>query len=128
MWAGAFLEGFDLRAPQIADLPWELLFVAYVWKARNISALNQSRVNASAQALQFCLSLYEPMEPPGLLHPWDSPGKNTGVGCSAFLQGIFLTQGLNLHLLGLLLRQVDSLPLVPPRKPIKAEYHPPSKP
>ena len=31
--------------------------------------------------------------------PWDSPGKNTGVGYHAPLQGIFLTQGLNLHLL-----------------------------
>ena len=30
-----------------------------------------------------------------ILCPWDSPGKNTGVGCSAFLQGIFLTQELN---------------------------------
>ena len=29
-----------------------------------------------------------------LLCPWDSPGKNTGVGCHAFLQGIFPTQGL----------------------------------
>ena len=29
----------------------------------------------------------------------DSPGKNTGVGCHALLQGIFLTQGLNLRLL-----------------------------
>ena len=28
----------------------------------------------------------------------DFPGKNTGVGCHAFLQGIFLTQGLNLCL------------------------------
>ena len=37
-----------------------------------------------------------------LLCPWDSPGKNTGVGCHALLQGIFLTQGLNLHLLCLL--------------------------
>ena len=26
------------------------------------------------------------------------PGKNTGVGCHALLQGIFLTQGSNLHL------------------------------
>ena len=26
---------------------------------------------------------------------WDSPGKNTGVGCNFLLQGIFLTQGLN---------------------------------
>ena len=36
-----------------------------------------------------------------------SPGKNTGVGCHALLQGIFLTQGLNL--LCLLHWQVDSL-------------------
>ena len=33
--------------------------------------------------------------PPGSLCPWDFPGKNTGVCCSALLQGIFLTQGLN---------------------------------
>ena len=32
-----------------------------------------------------------------LLCPWDSPGKNTGVGCHALLQGIFLTQGLHPH-------------------------------
>ena len=32
------------------------------------------------------------------LCPWDSVGKNTGVGCH-FLQGIFLTQGLNPRLL-----------------------------
>ena len=27
----------------------------------------------------------------GLLHPWNSPGKNTGVGCHFLLQGIFPT-------------------------------------
>ena len=27
--------------------------------------------------------------------PWDSPGKNTGVGCHFLLQGIFPTQGSN---------------------------------
>ena len=31
--------------------------------------------------------------------PWDFPGKNTGVGCHFLLQGIFLTQGSNSHLL-----------------------------
>ena len=36
------------------------------------------------------------------------PGKNSGVGCPFLLQGIFPTQGLNLHLLHW---QVDSLPL-----------------
>jgi len=30
------------------------------------------------------------------LCPWYSPGKGTGVGCYALLQGIFPTQGLNL--------------------------------
>ena len=34
-----------------------------------------------------------------LLCPWDSLGKNTGVGCYFLLQGIFQAQGLNLCLL-----------------------------
>ena len=40
--------------------------------------------------------------PTRLLCPWDSPGSNTGVGCHFLLQGIFPTQGWNLHLLCLL--------------------------
>ena len=52
--------------------------------------------------------------PSGSLCPWDSPGKNTGVGCHFLLLGIFLTQGLNLHVLCLLHWQVGSLSLVPP--------------
>ena len=31
--------------------------------------------------------------------PWDSPGKNSGVACHVLLQGIFPTQGSNLHLI-----------------------------
>ena len=42
------------------------------------------------------------LQPLRLLCPWNSPGKNTGVGCHALLQGIFLTQGLNPGLLCLL--------------------------
>ena len=51
------------------------------------------------------------LEPARLLCPWDFPGKNTEVGCHFLLQGIFLTQGSNLHLLHW---QVGSLPLEPP--------------
>ena len=49
------------------------------------------------EVAQSCPILYDPMDscPPGLLHPWDSPGKNTGVGCHFLLQGIFPTQGLD---------------------------------
>ena len=34
-----------------------------------------------------------------LLCSWDSPGKHTGVGCHALLQGILPNQGSNLRLL-----------------------------
>ena len=37
--------------------------------------------------------------PTRLLFPWNSPSKNTGVGCDFLLQGIFLTQGSNSGLL-----------------------------
>ena len=39
--------------------------------------------------------------------------KNTGIGCHFLYQGIFLTQGSNLHLLRLLHWQQDSLPFEP---------------
>ena len=51
---------------------------------------------------QWCLTLCNPMDcspPPRLLCPWDSPGKNTGVACHSFLQGIFPIQGSNPGLL-----------------------------
>ena len=60
---------------------------------------------------QLCLTLWPyGLQPTRLLVHGDSPGKNTGVGCHALFQGIFPTQGWNLHLLCL-------LPLVPPGKP-----------
>ena len=55
-----------------------------------------------------------------LLCPWNSPGKNTGVGCHALLLGIFPTQGLNPRILCLLHCQMGSLPLAPTGKPINA--------
>ena len=40
-------------------------------------------------------------QPTRLLHPWDFPSKNTGVGCHFLLQGLFQTQGWNHRLLRL---------------------------
>ena len=57
------------------------------------------------------------LSPMELLCPWNFPGKKTGVGCHFQLQGIFLTQGLNLCLLCLLSWQANSLSLVPLEKP-----------
>ena len=52
-----------------------------------------------------------------LLCPWDPPGKNTRVHCHTLLQGIFLTQGSNLHLLCFLNCRRIFFTTEPPRKP-----------
>ena len=39
------------------------------------------------------------LQPARLLCPWDFPGKNTRVGSHSLLEGIYLTQELNLDLL-----------------------------
>ena len=74
-----------------------------------------------AKSLRFCPTLCDPMNcslATRLICLWNFLGKNTGVGCWFLLQGIFPTQGSNLHLLHW---QADSLPLVPPGKPIIRE-------
>ena len=64
------------------------------------------------KSLQSCLTLCNPF-------PWNSLGKDTGVGGHALLQEIFQTRGLNLYLLYLMCWQTGSLPLVPPGRPDK---------
>ena len=62
-----------------------------------------------AKSLQSCPTFCHSMDcsTQGSSVHGDSPGENTGVRCHALLQGLFLTQGLNLCLLCLLLcRQV----------------------
>ena len=56
--------------------------------------LSHSVVSASLQS--------HGLQPARILCPWDSPGRNTGVGCHFLLQGIFPTQGSSLRLLCLL--------------------------
>ena len=68
---------------------------------------------------QSRLILCYPMDcsPSRFLCSWDSPGRNTGVGCYFLLQWIFLTLGLYPRLLCLLRWQVGSLPLMSHGKP-----------
>ena len=61
-----------------------------------------------------CSVVFDSLRPHGLysarlLYPWNSSGKNTGVGCHFLLQGIFPTQESNLGVSPAL--QADSLPL-----------------
>ena len=47
-----------------------------------------SAAAAAAKSLQSCPTLCDPIDglPTRLPRPWDSPGKNTGVGCHFLLQ------------------------------------------
>ena len=74
-----------------------------------------------AKSLRSCPTLFNPVEcvaRQAPLCPWDSPDKNTRVCIhgNALLQGIFLTKGLNPHLLHLLHWQVGSLLYASPGK------------
>ena len=55
----------------------------------NDFVLVTSAAAAAAKSVQSCLTL-EPhrWQPTRLRHPWDCPGKNTGVGCHFLLQCI----------------------------------------
>ena len=60
----------------------------------------------------ICSVMSDSLQPHGLYPArllWDFPGKNAKVDCHFLPQGIF--QGLNPHLLSLLIWQADSLPL-----------------
>ena len=54
-------------------------------------------INGMCLVAQLCLTLCDPRDcsPPSSSVHGDSPGKNTGVGCHALLQGIFPSQGSN---------------------------------
>ena len=64
--------------------------------------------------IQLCPTRGNPMDcsSPGSSVHGDSPGKNTGVGCHALLQGIFPTQGSNPGL-----AHCRQIPSEQPRKP-----------
>ena len=57
----------------------------------------QAEEGVRAKSLQSCPALCDPTDCglPGSSAHGVSPGKNTRVSCRAFLQGTFLTQGLN---------------------------------
>ena len=63
-------------------------------------ATHHSRISPERKWKWSCSVMSNSLRPHGLqptrlLHPWNFPGKNTGVVCHFLLQGIFLTQESN---------------------------------
>ena len=96
----------------------EIPFLSWVWGTPHTKS--HTCCSSRHACVQVTSVVSRPFETPWtvafrLLCPWDSPAGNTGVGCHALLQGIFLTQGLitSPALLG-------SLPVAPPGKQFSA--------
>ena len=74
------------------------LFLIEGWLLYNIGLI--SAIHQHELAI-LCLTQSDPLDcslPGSSIHGIDSPGKSTGVGSHALLQGIFPTQGWNLGL------------------------------
>ena len=81
----------------------------------------RGQVHCCHLVAKLCLTLLWPhaLQPPRLPCSWDSPSKNTGVGCHFLHQRVFPTQRQNLHLLHW---QADSLPLSHRESPRERQY------
>ena len=96
-----FLQALSLRSWNMMKLTYGSVEIAYfqhvptllsflklntLLKRRTFSIICLAA--AVAKSLQSCPTLCDPMhyQPTRLLHPWDFPGKSTGVGCHCLLR------------------------------------------
>ena len=89
-----------LQQLQLESFPWiRTMFLKFQWaiKKEIISRIPVLILDTLLCFLAQSLVVFDSLQlqPTRPLCPWDSPGKHTGVGCHAFLQGIFRTQWLN---------------------------------
>ena len=78
-------------------LAWKIPWTEELGRLQSIPFQFKVKVKVLVARLSELLGLHG-LWPTRLLRPWDSPGKNIGVGSHSLLQGIFPTQGLNLGL------------------------------
>ena len=77
-----------------AQLSWGPAVHALGWRSHSIPWIGYVLITACVLSHFNHVRLFGP-KPARLLYPWDSPGKNTGLGCHVLLQGVFPTQGSN---------------------------------
>ena len=76
---------------------WNTIYIPLFWETSRKFIGDGYRIkrkklfNSVCSVLQLCLTLAA-LWTARLFYPWDSPGKNTGVGYHFLIQGIFLTQ------------------------------------
>ena len=95
--------GYLFPASHLTPAPWVAATenprpLLSCWQPWEVSPPLMVSLNSTLRACVQSLLLCATLCPPGSSIHRDSPGKNTGVGYRALLQGIFLTQGSNSHL------------------------------
>ena len=94
-------EMYSVPLQQVAET-WPWLTRPYVPRKMGKPLLFYSIQSESRSAMS------DSLRPQGLYSPWNSPGRNTGVGSLCLLQGIVPMEGSNPGLLHC--RWMDSLP------------------
>ena len=86
MWVYFYLLHWELCESFSMETVWKQVFslecLLFGVELLEIESVSQSVVSNSLWPHR--------LQPTRLLCPWNSPGKNTGVGCHFLLQGIFL--------------------------------------
>ena len=79
----ATVNGVAKSQTRLSDFPFPLAPLSKI-----NCGLGGERYCCCCKPLQSCLTLCDPIDgsPPGSPCSWDSPGKNTGVGCHFLLQ------------------------------------------
>ena len=81
-----FSESITGRTPITQQI---IVLTAVVYYSERYKEKSVKGKDASAKSLQSCLTLRRHRrQPTRLPRPWDSSGKNTGVGCHCLLQGM----------------------------------------
>ena len=81
---------------------WDSAFLKLVPWPKTLKKKKKVMIHTTCMLNHVWLFATPQTSPPRLLCLWDSPDKNTWVGCHFLLQGTFLTQASNLPLLCLL--------------------------
>ena len=92
----SILKSRDIILPTKFHLVKAMVFLVFMYGCENW-IIKKAR-SVSRSVVPNSLRPHE-LQPTRLFCPWDFPGKDIGVGCHFFLQGIFPTQGLNPGLL-----------------------------